>query len=118
MIDTFAFSTQVLSNGVRNYGVISLEAAIQQMTQIPAETFGLVDRGTLKVGWNADLVIFNPSTVGSSKVYMKTDLPGNEPRVYADAFGIDHVFVNGAEVWNNDGHTGAAPGRVVGQRAA
>lgn len=113
MIDTFAFSTQVLSNGVRNYGVISLEAAIQQMTQIPAETFGLVDRGTLKVGWNADLVIFNPSTVGSSKVYMKTDLPGNEPRVYADAFGIDHVFVNGVQTIKNGEHTQNLPGKVL-----
>ena len=60
MIDTFAFSTQVLGNGVRQHGVISLEQAIHQMTQVAAEAFGLVDRGVLKPGWNADVVVLDP----------------------------------------------------------
>ena len=113
MIDTFAFSTQVLGNGVRKYHVISLEAAIHQMTQVPAEVFGLNDRGVLKVGWNADLVVFDPESVGSGPVYMRTDLPCDEPRVYADAFGIDHVFVNGVQTIENGKHTGALPGTVL-----
>jgi N-acyl-D-aspartate/D-glutamate deacylase len=113
MIDTFAFSTQVLGNGVRKYQVISLEAAIHQMTQVPAEVFGLNDRGVLKVGWNADLVVFDPDSVGSGPVYMRTDLPCDEPRVYADAFGIDHVFVNGVQTIEHGKHTSALPGTVL-----
>jgi N-acyl-D-aspartate/D-glutamate deacylase len=113
MIDTFAFSTQVLGNGVRKFGVISLEQAIHQMTQIPAEAFGLIDRGVLRVGWNADIVIFNAETVGSGPVYMKSDLPCNEPRVYADAFGVDHVFVNGVQTIRNGEHTNSLPGKVI-----
>lgn len=113
MIDTFAFSTQVLGNGVRKYGVISLEQAVHQMTQVAAGAFGLVDRGVLKVGWNADLVVFDPDTVGSGPVYMKTDLPADQPRVYADAFGIEHVFVNGVQTIAHGVHTDALPGRVL-----
>ncbi|MEM7016939.1 MAG: amidohydrolase family protein, partial [Pseudomonadota bacterium] len=105
MIDTFAFSTQVLGNGVRKYGVISLEKAINQMTQVAAEAFGLVDRGVLKEGCNADIVILDPETAGSGPIYMKTDLPCDEPRVYADAFGIDHVFVNGVQTIRDGEHT-------------
>ncbi|MGI9324767.1 MAG: N-acyl-D-amino-acid deacylase family protein [Pseudomonadales bacterium] len=113
MIDTFAFSTQVLGNGVRRYGVISLEAAIHQMTQVPAETFGLVDRGLLKPGWHADVVVFDPQTVGSGPVYMKTDLPCDEARVYADAYGIEHVFVNGVQIVREGEHTQQLPGTVL-----
>lgn len=113
MIDTFAFSTQVLGNGVRKYHVISLEKAIHQMTQVPAEAFGLADRGLLKVGWNADIVVLDPSTVDSGPIYMKTDLPGDEMRLYADAFGIEHVFVNGVQTIKNGEHTEQLPGKVL-----
>ncbi|MEM9622333.1 MAG: amidohydrolase family protein [Pseudomonadota bacterium] len=113
MIDTFAFSTQVLGNGVRRHGVIDLETAIHKITQVSAEAFGLHDRGVLKPGWNADIVIFDPQTVDSGQVYMKTDLPCDEPRVYADAFGIDHVFVNGVQTIHHGEHTQALPGKVL-----
>ncbi len=113
MIDTFAFSTQVLGNGVRKYGVISLEDAIHQMTQVAADAFGLKERGVLKKGWLADLVVLDPGEVGSGPVYMKSDLPCDEPRVYADAFGIDHVFVNGVQTIRDGEHTNALPGKVI-----
>ena len=113
MIDTFAFSTQVLGNGVRKYGVIELEQAVRQMTQVPARAFGLRERGELRPGFHADLVMFDPATVGAGDTYMRTDLPGNEARVYADAHGIDHVFVNGVQTIENGRHTGAAPGTVM-----
>ena len=112
MIDTFAFSTQVLGNGVREYGVISLEQAIHQMTQVAADAFGLKERGVLREGWQADLVVLDPDEVGSGPVYMKTDLPCSEPRVYADAFGIHHVFVNGVQTIRDGEHTNALPGKV------
>ena len=113
MIDTFAFSTQVLGNGVRNFGVIELEHAIHQMTQVPAEAFGLRERGLVREGWHADLVILDPDTVGSGPVYMKNDLPCDEPRVYADAFGVEHVFVNGVQTIKNGEHTDVLPGKVL-----
>ena len=64
MIDTFAFSTQVLGNGVREFKAIELEQAIHQLTQVPAELFGLRERGLLRTGWHADIVVFDPKTVG------------------------------------------------------
>jgi N-acyl-D-aspartate/D-glutamate deacylase len=113
MIDTFAFSTQVLGNGVREYGVISLEQAVHQITQVPAELFGLTERGRLETGWHADIVIFDPDTVATGPVHVRTDLPMDEPRIYADAIGIDHVFVNGVQIVRDGEHTNARPGTVL-----
>ncbi len=113
MIDTFAFSTQVLGNGVREHQVISWPQAVHQLTQVPAELFGLRERGVLKAGWHADLVVFDPATVGSGPVHMRPDLPCNEPRIYADALGIEHVFVNGVQIVRNGEHTGALPGLAL-----
>jgi N-acyl-D-aspartate/D-glutamate deacylase len=110
MIDTFAFSSQVLGNGVRNHGVISLEDAVHQLTQVPAELFGLRERGVLQPGWHADLVLFDPATVGSGEIYMRCDLPADEPRIYADAHGVKHVFVNGEQTIEDGEHTGRLPG--------
>ena len=113
MIDTFAFSTQVLGNGVREHQVIGLEQAIHQLTQVPAELFGLRERGLLREGWYADIVVFDPRTVGSGPVHMRPDLPCNEPRIYADAYGVDHVFVNGVQIIRDGQHTQARPGKAL-----
>lgn len=113
MIDTFAFSSQVLGNGVREHGVIPLEDAVHQLTQVPAELFGLKDRGLLKPGWHADLVVFDPETIGAGETHMRNDLPCNEPRIYADAFGVSHVFVNGTQIIEDGEHTQALPGTVL-----
>ncbi len=117
MIDTFAFSTQVLGNGVREHRVIGLEQAIHQLTQVPAELFGLRERGLLREGWHADIVVFDPRTVGSGPVHMRPDLPCNEPRIYADAYGVDHVFVNGVQIIRDGQHTQARPARRSGPAA-
>jgi len=113
MIDTFAFSTQVLGNGVREFKAIELEQAIHQLTQVPAELFGLRERGLLRAGWHADVVVFDPKTVGSGPVHMRPDLPCNEPRIYADAYGVDHVFVNGVQIIRDGKHTNARPGTAL-----
>ena len=113
MIDTFAYSSHVLSSGVRDHKVISLEEAIHQLTQVPAELYGLRERGLIKPGWHADIVIFDPETVGSGKTYMRHDLPADESRIYADAQGIQHVFVNGVQTIENGMHTGRLPGVVM-----
>jgi N-acyl-D-aspartate/D-glutamate deacylase len=114
-LDTFALSTTVLQLGVREHKVITLEQAIHQMTQRAADYFGLVDRGTVAVGNHADLVVFDPATVGRGKVYFRHDLPGTSEafRLYADAEGIDHVLVNGVEIVRKGQHVGTLPGTVL-----
>ncbi|MEZ4331258.1 MAG: amidohydrolase family protein [Myxococcota bacterium] len=113
MIDTFAFSSQVLGEGVRKRKLIGLEAAIHQLTEVPARFYGLKERGRLEVGWHADVVVFDPSTVGLGDTYTKYDLPGGAGRLYAEAEGIEHVFANGVEIVAHGKDTGARPGTVL-----
>ncbi len=113
MIDTFAFSTTVLQEGVRNHKVIALEEAVRLMTDRPARFMGLVDRGRLEPGYHADIVVFDQDTVGRGPTYNRYDVPGDQFRVYQDAIGIEHVFVNGVQVVQNGEHTGNLPGSVM-----
>jgi N-acyl-D-aspartate/D-glutamate deacylase len=111
-IDTFALTTAVLGRGVREFGVITLEEAVQQLTQKPAQLFGLRERGEIREGWFADLVVFDPATMGNTPTYTRYDLPAGAGRLYSDATGIDHVIVNGTPIVANGELTGATPGRV------
>jgi N-acyl-D-aspartate/D-glutamate deacylase len=114
LIDSFAFATVLLQKGVREHGVIGLEEAVRQITLRPATYFGLVDRGRIEPGCHADLVVFDPETVGRGPTYQRYDVPGGaDYRLYADARGVDHVFVNGAQIVRNGEHTGALPGTVL-----
>ncbi|MBW2267293.1 MAG: amidohydrolase family protein [Deltaproteobacteria bacterium] len=113
MIDTFAFTSQVLENGVRKFGVISLEEAVRQLSDVPARLFGLRERGRLEVGWHADVVVFDPATVGLGETYTKVDLPAGAGRLYADAKGVEHVFANGVEIVRGNEDTGARPGTIL-----
>ncbi len=115
LIDTFSFSSVVLQTGVREHKVISLEQAVHKMTQRPARYYGLVDRGVVAEGCHADLVIFDPDTVGRGKTYFRYDLPGASAafRLYAEAEGIDHVLVNGVPIVRNGEHLGRFPGTVL-----
>jgi N-acyl-D-aspartate/D-glutamate deacylase len=113
-IDTFAFSTELLQNGVRTHRVIGLEQAVHAITQRPARYFGLVDRGVIAERAHADVVVFDPATVGRGPTYMRYDLPGGRDfRLYADAIGISNVLVNGVEIVRDGEHTGALPGAVL-----
>jgi N-acyl-D-aspartate/D-glutamate deacylase len=112
MIDTFGVSTALLSAGVREHAVISLEDAVRQLTQRPAELMGLKDRGVLRPGAWADIVVFDPDTIGASPTYTREDLPGGGARLYSDAQGISHVIVNGREVIRDNAYLGAPAGVV------
>lgn len=98
---TFA---RVLGHYVREQKVIPLEEAIRRMTSLPAENLKLDRRGRLKVGYFADVVIFDPAKIRDHATYER-------PHQYAT--GVIHVFVNGVQVLKNGEHTGAKPGRVV-----
>jgi N-acyl-D-aspartate/D-glutamate deacylase len=113
MVDTFSFSTSVLQEGVRNHAVITLEEAVYQMTDRPARYMGLIDRGLLKEGYHADIVIFDEATVGRGPTYFREDVPAGQSRAYADATGIGDVFVNGVQIVKDGEHTGKLPGTVL-----
>ena len=95
---------RVLGKYVREEGVLSLEQAIQKMTSLPANRLGLKNRGVLKVGNFADIVIFDPKTITDTASY--TD-PLRFPT------GIPYVFANGKAVKFDDVSTGALPGKVL-----
>ena len=113
MMDTFAFTTQLLGRGVREMGLISVEEAVRQLTDVPARLYGMRERGRLEVGWHADLVVFDVDRVGKGPTYTRFDLPGGSPRLYAEAEGIEHVFVNGQEIVRRGEDTGARPGAMI-----
>jgi N-acyl-D-aspartate/D-glutamate deacylase len=113
MIDTFAFSTQVLSEGVRERNLLGLEEAVHRLTDVPARVFGLRDRGLIANGYWADLVVFDPQTVGCGPLYTRRDLPRGAARLYCDAVGIQHVVVNGREIIRHGRPTGVLAGKVL-----
>lgn len=113
MINTFAFSTQLLGEGVRERRLLPLEEAVHRITALPAEKFGLLGRGRIETDMAADLVIFDPQTVACGPVLMRDDLPGKETRLTADAIGISHVFVNGTMVLADGRLTGKKGGRIL-----
>jgi len=90
-----------------------MEEAVHQLTDVPARLYGLRDRGRIKANAPADLVLFNPETVGHGPDRTRNDLPGGAARLYAEATGIEHVIVNGVEVAANGAATGATPGTLL-----
>ena len=112
-IDTFAFTTQLLGRGVREKQLIGLEEAVRQITDVPAQLYGLRERGRLEVGWHADVVVFDPARIAKGPTYTRFDLPAGAGRLYADAQGIAHVIVGGTEIVRGSEFTGALPGTVL-----
>ena len=95
---------RVLGVYVRERKWVTLEEAIRKMTSLPASRLGLKDRGEIKTGAFADLVLFDPNTVKDNSTFA-------EP--FKTATGIEKVFVNGQIVWEDGKSTGAKPGRVL-----
>ncbi len=95
---------RVLGQFVRDERRLSLEEAVRKMTSAPAARLGLRDRGLLRDGYAADVVVFDPARVRSNATV-------DEPRQFPD--GIEHVIVNGELVVDGGRHTGALPGRAL-----
>ena len=100
----FGTFPRVLGRYVRELKVISLAEAIRKMTTLPASILGLSDRGAIKEGYWADLVLFDPATVADQATF-------EDPFQYP--VGIDTVLVNGAVVLDEGKHTNARPGKVL-----
>jgi N-acyl-D-amino-acid deacylase len=93
-----------LGHYVRDRKLMPLQEGIHRLTGLPAANWKLVDRGCLRVGCHADIVVFDPATIADHATY-------DAPQRYAT--GVDEVFVNGVQVLRAGEHTGATPGRVV-----
>jgi N-acyl-D-amino-acid deacylase len=101
---TYGSFPRILGEFVREKRLMGLEEAVHKMTSAPAARLGLADRGIIRDGYVADLVVFGPDTVASLATY-------EHPRRYP--VGIEHVIVNGTAVVRDGEHTGALPGRSL-----
>ncbi|MGE3620398.1 MAG: amidohydrolase family protein [Acidimicrobiia bacterium] len=113
MICGATYSTSLLGNAVRKMGLLSLEQAVHQLTDVPARLYGLRHRGRLLSGWHADVVLFDETSVGPRPARTRADLPGGAHRIFAEADGVEKVFVNGVKVLDRAEYTGRLPGRVM-----
>ncbi len=95
------YGTNLLGTWVREREVLSLEQAVHMITHRPAQIFGLTDRGRLAEGAPADVVVFDPVTIGHSPLRRVWDLPAGADRVVTDPEGIDAVIVNGSLLRRN-----------------
>jgi len=107
------YPTKFLGDSLRGRKLVSLERCVQLMTQIPAQLFGLRDRGTIAEGNHADLFVFDPETVNTGEVKLVDDLPGGTSRLFADAIGVKRVMVNGTTIVVDGVATDARPGTVL-----
>jgi N-acyl-D-aspartate/D-glutamate deacylase len=89
------YATHLLGRWVREDNAITLEHAVHRLTQAPADIFGLTDRGRLATGLPADIVVFDPGTVGAGKLERVHDLPAGEDRLISRPRGVKAVIVNG-----------------------
>ncbi|MBM3496766.1 MAG: amidohydrolase family protein, partial [Armatimonadetes bacterium] len=98
---------RVLGRYVRELRVLRLEDAVRKMTLLPATVYRLQDRGMIRPGAWADVVVFDPATVADRATY-------DQPHQYAT--GMRYVLVNGVPAVENDTYTGAKPGKALRRR--
>ena len=102
-------TVRVLGEYVRARRLLPLEQAVRKMTSLPAEHFGFENRGLLRPGYFADIVVFDPAIVGDTATFA---------RPHAYAAGVPYVLVNGTVVVRNGAHTGARAGQVLRKEIA
>lgn len=106
-------TTHYLSYWMRDRGTVTLEKAIHQLTQKPANVLGLVDRGTLTTGAYADINVFDPTAVDFAYPEYVNDFPNGKGRLRVRSTGYAATIVNGEVVTAQGEHTGQRPGRVI-----
>jgi N-acyl-D-amino-acid deacylase len=104
---SFGTFVRVLGHYARELGTITLQDAVRKMTSLPAQRLGLHDRGVLRPGLKADLVLFDPASVADRATY-------TDPWQYP--VGIEHVFVNGRHTISGGRHLGTRSGSVLRRR--
>lgn len=108
------YSTHLLGHWVRERKALSLEDAVWRLTGQPHRAFRIADRGIVREGFFADLVAFDPDTVGTTPVERVADQPGGADRLLVRSTGVEHIWVNGVAI-RRDGVDveGARPGRLL-----
>jgi len=101
---TYGSFARLLGKYVREEKIMTTAEAVRRMTSLPAYNLKLTKRGSIKVGYYADLVVFNAATIKDKATF-------EDAHQYAE--GVIHVFVNGTQVLSNGEHTGAMPGKCV-----
>jgi N-acyl-D-aspartate/D-glutamate deacylase len=107
------YPTAFLEDCLRGRQLVPITDAVHMMTGQPAQLFGLRERGLLAEGYAADILVFDPSTIGSEPASLVHDLPGGAPRLIAGSKGVVRVLVNGVETVRNGQPTGAVPGSLL-----
>ncbi len=107
------YTTRFIGDMLRGRKLLPLERAVQLVTDAPAQLFGLRDRGRVVEGYRADLVVFDPETIGSDDATLVRDLPGDSIRLTAGSRGIVRVLVNGVETVADGKATGVTPGTLL-----
>jgi N-acyl-D-aspartate/D-glutamate deacylase len=108
-----SYATQFFADCLRGRRFMPIERAIHHFTDKPARLFGLRDRGRVVPGAFADLLLFDPETVGAGPARLVHDLPGGAVRLLNTSTGVHRVFVNGVETVRDGVSTGATPGTVL-----
>ncbi len=108
-----SLQTHLLSHWVRDRQAFTIEAAVRELTFSPASHWGLYDRGLLRPGFAADVLVFDPQTVGAQMPEVLYDLPGKARRLVQKADGIAATIVNGEIVLRDQNPTGALPGMLL-----
>jgi N-acyl-D-aspartate/D-glutamate deacylase len=107
------WSSYFLRNWVLDRALWTLEEGIRQLTSVPAAMAGFAGRGTLLAGWAADIMIFDPATVGPGTKQLVHDMPGGEGRFSARPRGFAATIVNGVPIVENGALRAALPGQLV-----
>jgi N-acyl-D-aspartate/D-glutamate deacylase len=107
------YTTQFLADCIRGRKLLSLEKAVQALTDTPARLFGLHERGRIVPGYHADLVLFDPQTIGAGEIVTRRDLPGKSERLFAESTGVKRVFVNGRAIVVDGKPTDERPGVIL-----
>jgi N-acyl-D-amino-acid deacylase len=108
-----SLQTHLLSYWVREKQAFTLEQAVRRITYDTATVWGLHDRGLIRRGLAADLVVFDPDTIGPRLPEVVHDLPAGAKRLKQTADGIRHTIVGGEVVLTDNAHSGATPGRLL-----
>ena len=108
-----SLQTHLLSYWVREKQAMTLEEAVRKMTSVPAGHWGLDGRGLLREGYAADVIVFDPDTIGPQMPELVYDLPAGARRLKQKADGLLATVVNGQVLLRNNEHTGAEPGKLL-----
>jgi N-acyl-D-aspartate/D-glutamate deacylase len=108
-----SLQTHVLSHWVRGQGALSLEEAVRMLSFEPATHWGFADRGLIREGLAADLLVFDPETIAPEMPEVVHDLPAGARRLVQRARGIAATVVNGEVLLRDGKPTGANPGQLL-----